>query len=486
MRRANSSGSTGHTVVVGAGPSGLSTAYELSRQGWPVTVIEKDDAVGGTGRTVEFMGCRFDLGPRPLVGRDAEVDALLRSVMGRELRPIARVSRGLYRGRFFNRPLRLSELLVKLGPVEGAHCLASFAKARLRLTGRPIDAGVEEPVEERTEGRIEDRIGGRAYDIFVGGRLRKIWGLTVREVDGGLECETLSAGGQLFRYPPRGAGQIWGALAGRIESDGSAVRLGEEVIAVRHGMGRVISVVVRDRRGAMMDVLASEFVSTMPVADLVDRLQPAPPSAVRAAAEALKYRDLVAVCVVVDRESVFPDQWIDVLDPTVRVARISNFRNFSRAMVPDSGLSGLALEYFCDGSDELSRMADRELLELARGELVALGLCRATEVKAGMVQRRRMAYRVPDPDGRAAVVSDWLERSLSNLWLVEGREEFQDGLGQVEAIRSGLAVAEGIAWRGREGLDSSEDGGSRRREGGEAEAMAAAGVGGYTEPAVPE
>ena len=90
-------GPAGHTVVVGGGPTGLTAAYELSRQGLPVTVIEKDDVVGGLGRTLEFMGCRFDVGPRPLFVGEG-VEALLTAVLGRELRSVARGSRGRYRG----------------------------------------------------------------------------------------------------------------------------------------------------------------------------------------------------------------------------------------------------------------------------------------------------------------------------------------------------------------------------------------------------
>lgn len=463
----------GHTVVVGAGPAGLSAAYALSRQGLPVTVIEKDDVVGGLGRTIEFMGCRFDVGPRPVFSRRHEVDAMVTSMLGRELRSVARVSRALLGGRFIDRRVRMSEQLVKLGPVEGTRCLASWARARMRPIERPISFA----------DRLADTLGRRAYEILVETHLRKVWGVSGGEFESSVEFEDVEAAA-CFRYPRRGSGQIWETMAGSIRDAGGRVQLGEEVVALRHGKSGVLSVAVRDRNGLMMDVMASQFVSTMPLQDLVARLWPEPPAAVRRAADVLKYRDLITVSVVVDRERVCPDQWIDVLDPAVRVARISNFRNFSRAMVPDSGLSGLGMEYFCEGGDEVWRMTDRELLDLARRELVALGLCARHEVKAGMVSRWAKACAVPDMASRRAAqaIREWVGRALPDLWLVEDCDAIDGLLGhQADPMRSGPAVAAEIGQSGGLGADKRQPQGW-----GAAEGLAVAGGAGYTEPAVPE
>ncbi|HKR54906.1 MAG TPA: hypothetical protein VJS20_01295, partial [Gemmatimonadales bacterium] len=196
------------------------------------------------------------------------------------------------------------------------------------------------------------------------------------------------------------------------------------------------------------------------------------------------YRDLITVSVVVDRERVCPDQWIDVLDPAVRVARISNFRNFSRAMVPDSGLSGLGMEYFCQGGDEVWQMTDRELLDLARRELVALGLCAGHEVKAGMVSRWPKVCAVPDMVSRRAAqaIREWVGSALPDLWLVDGCDAVDGLLGhQADPMRSDRAVAAEIGQSGGLGRDQ------RQPQGWEpAEVLAVAGGAGYTEPAVPE
>src|SRR5260370_2030297 len=129
----------------------------------------------------------------------------------------------------------------------------------------------------------------------------------------------------------------------------------------------------------------------MPIRELIAKLQPTAPSIVRAAADALGYRDFITVNMVVDRADVFPDQWIYVHDPGVKVGRIANFKNFSSAMVDDAGLSGLGMEYFCFDRDSMWSWPDTELLDLGRRELVALGICREDQVNPGM------AYPQPQP-----------------------------------------------------------------------------------------
>jgi protoporphyrinogen oxidase len=193
-------------------------------------------------------------------------------------------------------------------------------------------------------------------------------------------------------------------------------------------------------------VLGTEFISTMPIRELIAKLQPAAPSIVRAAANALGYRDFITVNVVVDRADVFPDQWIYVHDPGVKVGRIANFKNFSSAMVDDSGLTGLGMEYFCFEQDGMWSWPDADLLDMGRRELVALGICQADEVKAGLVYRQPKAYPVYDGEylGHVAVVREWVRRALPNLWLV-GRNGMHHYNNQDHSMMTGILVARNIA-----------------------------------------
>jgi protoporphyrinogen oxidase len=375
---------------------------------------------------------------------------------------VERLTRILYRGKFFDYPIKASNALLNLGPFEAARCMLSYARARVR------------PVEDPTsfEDWVSNQFGHRLFEIFFKTYTEKVWGISTKELSADWAGQRIRGlnlmevirnallpaqlrGGERaivktlvdsFRYPRRGAGQMWEKVAELLSAAGHPVRLGEEVVAVRHAGGRVLSVVVRDRRGGTMDVLASEVISTMPIRELIAKLQPAAPSVVRAAADALGYRDFITVDVVVDRADVFPDQWIYVHDPGVKVGRISNFKNFSSAMVADSGLSGLGLEYFCFETDGMWTWSDAELLDLARRELTALGICRADEVKAGMVYRQPKTYPVYDAtyQDHLAVIREWVSRALPNLWMV-GRNGMHHYNNQDHSMMTGILVARNIA-----------------------------------------
>jgi protoporphyrinogen oxidase len=463
MADVNTPGATKHVVVMGAGPAGLSAAYELTRHRTPVTVVEKDPRqVGGIARTLEFMGCRFDVGPHRFFSKSAEIEALWTEVLGAEMRSVARLTRIMYRGKFFDYPIKASNALLNLGPFEAARCLASYAQARLHPVVEP----------KSFEDWVSNQFGHRLFEIFFKTYTEKVWGIPTTELSADWAGQRIRGlnlvevirnailpaalrGGEraivktlvdAFRYPRTGAGQMWEAVASRLAAAGHPVRLGEEVVAVRHANGRVISVLVKDRTGATLDVLGSEFISTMPIRELIAKLQPAAPSMVRAAADALGYRDFITVNVVVDRAQVFPDQWIYVHDPGVKVGRIGNFKNFSSAMVDDSGLTGLGMEYFCFEKDGMWSWPDADLLDLGRRELVALGIVRPEEVKAGMVYRQPKAYPVYDGAylGHLEVIREWLRRALPNLWLV-GRNGMHHYNNQDHSMMTGILVARNIA-----------------------------------------
>lgn len=136
----------------------------------------------------------------------------------------------------------------------------------------------------------------------------------------------------------------------------------------------------------------------MPVTALLQRLEPAPPEEVLQAARSLSYRDFLIVALIVDVEDLFPDNWIYIHSPDVKVGRIQNFKNWSPAMVPDQRKTCLGMEYFCNEGDDIWQMSEAELLDLATRELDKLGLVDANKVEDGTVIRQRKAYPVYDRD----------------------------------------------------------------------------------------
>jgi protoporphyrinogen oxidase len=402
-------------LVAGAGPAGLTAADALSAAGLPVVVLERDLQVGGLARTVEHHGYRFDVGGHRFFTREPEVEKLWREVLGDELLVRPRRSRILYRGRWFEYPLKPVQALVGLGPAEAAAVVASYARAKLRPV-RPERTFVD---------WVTNRFGRRLFDIFFRSYTEKVWGVPCEEIGAawaaqrikGLSLRSalaaaLRPGGPRlrtligeFHYPRLGPGMLWEGLARRVRERGGEVRLGHAVEGVLHDGRRVEALRVRGPGGDER-LGGGAVVSTLPLRELVAALEPAAPPAVAAAAARLRYRDFLTVALVVDRADLFPDTWLYVHDPSVQVGRIQNFGNWSPALVPEPGRSCLGLEYFCFEGDALWRAPDADLVALAAGELERLGLAPRAAVVDGAVVRMRKAYPVYAPgweDDLAAV-----------------------------------------------------------------------------------
>src|SRR5437764_980881 len=146
-----------NVVIIGAGPAGLTAAYELGKRGETATVLEADTVVGGISRTVEREGWRFDIGGHRFFTKVKDVEALWHEILPDEdflLRP--RMSRIFYNGKLYDYPLKASNALRNLGPIEAVRCVASYAMARVR------------PPKDQTnyEGWVVSRFGRRLYSHF--------------------------------------------------------------------------------------------------------------------------------------------------------------------------------------------------------------------------------------------------------------------------------------------------------------------------------
>src|SRR4029077_7346535 len=221
------------------------------------------------------------------------------------------------------------------------------------------------------------------------------------------------------------------------------------VARINHNHGRVSSVVTKTASGETEVYDGSDFVSSMPIRELVSRLEPAAPERVRKAADSLGYRDFISVAVMIDRADVFPDNWIYVHDPSVKVGRIQNFKNGSPDMVPDQSKTCLGLEYFCFEGDGLWTSSDEDLIERARKELEQLGICTPGEVFDGVVVRQRKAYPVYDDlyETHVGVIRDYIREHLTNLHLA-GRNGMHKYNNQDHSMMTALLVARNIATGG--------------------------------------
>ncbi len=453
------------TVVAGGGPAGLTGGYELAKHGGSCVVLEADPRmVGGISRTDEYKGYRFDIGGHRFFSKSGEINDLWREILGDQFVKRPRLSRIYYDRKFFHYPLKPFDALSKLGVARAARILASYARARLR----PIRP------ERSYEDWVVNRFGRVLFETFFKSYTEKVWGIPTNAMSAdwaaqrikglSLTGAVLSAfrkplgagrGGVVktlieeFHYPRLGPGQMWETARDKIRGLGGAVHMDRRVVRIDHDGTAVTALAARDASGKVYRYSGEHFISTLPVRELIRAMNPAAPEEVRQAAESLGYRDFLSVVLIVDRAETFPDTWIYVHEPGVRVGRIQNFKNWSPDLVPDPSKTSLGLEYFCFEGDDLWTASDAELIALGRREIDAMGLVPAEAVIDGCVVRMPKAYPVYDDAYREhlAVIRNWLSR-LDNLELA-GRNGMHKYNNQDHSMMTALLAARNILGHGR-------------------------------------
>ena len=394
-------------VVVGAGPAGLTAAFLLAEAGYGVTVLEADNIVGGISRTAQYKGFRFDIGGHRFFTKIKPVEDFWNEILGDDFISVPRMSRIHYDGKYFDYPLKAYNALSGLGIINAVRILWSYVQARLHPSEH----------EDNFEQWVTNRFGQRLYQIFFKTYTEKVWGIPCTEIRAewaAQRIQGLSLARAIlnataiqrrstaikslineFRYPRLGPGQMWEACRDRIVAMGGEVLMQHYVSEVTCRGDRVTGVVANTPEGARA-FAADHVISTTDVRSLVRALAPAPAPAVRAGAEGLRYRDFLVVALILETEHLFPDNWIYIHTPGVKVGRIQNFNNWSAAMVPEPGRTCLGMEYFCFEGDGLWESTDAQLIALAAGELVQLGLAPAGLVRDGTVIRMPKAYPIYD------------------------------------------------------------------------------------------
>lgn len=440
-------------VIIGAGPAGLTAALELVRDGRakPV-VLEASTAVGGISRTIEYKGNRMDIGghrffsksdwvmnwwleilpiaaAEPAVeiayqgqSRTVGADGTAFTESGRVMLVRDRLSRIYFLRRYFDYPIKLNAgTLTNLGPLRLLRIGVSYAWSML-FPRRP---------ERSLEDFLANRFGDELYRTFFKDYTEKVWGVpcdrisaewgaqrikglsivealrhALRQRFGSAAAEQATKTSLIehFLYPRLGPGQLWQEVARRVVEGGGEIRFGQRVQGVRCDGGRAVSVLTADAAGQVAELPADHVISTMPVADLVAGMQPPAPGDVREIAAALPYRDFMTVGLLVSRmrpnrqarstkaNNMPPDNWIYIQERDVRIGRLQIFNNWSPDLVADPGKVWLGLEYFCQAGDDLWRLEDAAMIDLAAGELEQIGMIDRADVLDATVIRVPKTY----------------------------------------------------------------------------------------------
>jgi protoporphyrinogen oxidase len=312
-------------IVIGAGPAGLTAAWELQKAGFRSIVLERDRNVGGIAKTICYKGYRFDVGGHRFFTKVDTVNDIWRQILNGDFLQRSRLSRIYYKGKYFNYPLKLPNVIMGLGLTHSAMAVLSFFRARV-MPRLP---------EVNVEDWVINRFGRVLFDTFFRTYTEKVWGMPCTEIGAdwadqrirGLslsriiastlhlarknEIKTLT---ETFYYPRLGPGQMWEAMKSGLDSARNQVLTEAEVTSIKHDESLIVEVSV-DRRGESMRIPASEVISSMPLRDLIERLDPPAPLPVLQAARALRYRDFLTVALIVNRPNLFPDNWIYYMIP---------------------------------------------------------------------------------------------------------------------------------------------------------------------------
>ncbi|MFI4965687.1 MAG: NAD(P)/FAD-dependent oxidoreductase [Caulobacterales bacterium] len=451
-------------LIIGAGPAGLTAGYLLSKRGREVTVLEKDPTyVGGISRTVNYKGFLFDIGGHRFFSKSKEVVDLWKEILPDDFIARPRLSRIYYNGKFFAYPLKAFEALFKLGLLNSAACMASYARAK----AFPVKA------PKTFHQWVRNQFGERLFSIFFKTYTEKVWGMSCDEISAdwaaqrikGLDLATAVVNGlanslglkpkgageggvksliDTFQYPRRGPGMMWDAAAAKIKANGGTILMDRTMTEARwDGERQVWSVTAVDQGGTAHVTTARHLISSAPITELSAALSPSPIS--RLHARELRYRDFLTVALIARNAKAFPDNWIYIHDPAVQVGRIQNFLSWSPEMAPDADHACLGLEYFCFEGDGLWAASDEDLVDLAKREIAHIGLIAPQDVVDACVVRQAKAYPIYDDAYQANVeaVRLDLERSFPTLHLV-GRNGMHKYNNQDHAMMTAMLTAENI------------------------------------------
>lgn len=382
----------------------MTAAYQLSKAlGKEISVLEvyeKSDRVGGLSRSLDLWDQRVDLGPHRFFSHDPDINSLWLEVVRGDFGIVDRQTRIYYKKRFFDYPIKAFNALKGLGMFEAARCVFSYLNERIF------------PTKDTStfEGWVTSRFGKRLYTIFFKTYSEKLWGIPCTELDSDFASQRIkklslfeaiknalwSGKGNKhatlvdqFAYPNRGTGSVYESMKEQVESRGGLIYLETGVQKVLTRNGRAYALELEDGAQKSYD----HIISTMPLSLLLERLPELPPTILELARK-LTFRNTILVYLKIDRDDLFPDQWLYIHDPSIEVGRVTNFRNWLPSVYGESSSSILCLEYWCYFDDPLWNMDPGELIEKAGMEIVQTGLVREGEVADGSVVHLPRCYPV--------------------------------------------------------------------------------------------
>ena len=400
-------------VILGAGPAGLTAAWRLSEQGRRIVLIEKDEMVGGMGRTMTVGPYKVDFGPHTFHVRDTDesrrIIQTLLPLFGQM--PPAQHKRGtrvLLQGKYYSYPLQLTELLFGVDLGLTLRILWDYARATMSPHRVPLDGSAS------FEAWGVQSLGRTLYELCFGRYSRKVWGLPTSQISSkqaqrvaklSLKNIVLRSLGiksdpqtyfKSYLYPEQGIGVLYERMAERMRQRGGVLRLNTALERIELEQGRVARAIVREADGRLATVTCDGVLSTIPLPVLAPRIAPSLDADALAHARALRYRSLRFLYLILNVDQASDFHWCYLLDDDFRCNRVSEQKNVSRAMMPN-GQTVLCFETSCNLGDETWNAPEEELVRWTIEDLRRMHLLKDASVVTGHFERRiDYAYPVYD------------------------------------------------------------------------------------------
>ncbi len=389
-------------VILGAGPAGISAAWRLTKLGYPVTVLERDGAVGGMGRTITVGDYAVDFGPHTFHIRETpESKEILKTItpfFGEDPLTLVRGTRVLLRGKEYGYPLEMLQVLFGVSPLLSFRILFDYSVATLKSLVAP--AKKEDSFEE---GGVSN-LGRTHYDLCFGIYSARVWGLPTSQISSkqaqrvaklnlkniilrtlGIKADPTTYFTKYF-YPRAGISRLYEGMAAEVTAGGNQVLLNSPVVRVESEGDRVRRVIYHTAEGER-SIECDVMLSTLPLPTLVNMVSPAMPQPVIDHAARLRYRSLKLIYIALTRPQLTDYHWVYLLDEQFRVNRMSEQKNVSPDMVPkDRTILCIELSLWKD--EPMWKWSDEEIYKLALRDLMKMGY--------GVTESEVDAYYVTD------------------------------------------------------------------------------------------
>ena len=445
-------------VIIGAGPAGLTAAYELSDSEKKVIVLEKKPQVGGLAETKVFGSYRYDIGPHRFFTKNKEVYQLFLEMLGSDAVAVNRKTRILFKNSYFDYPLTPLNALFGLGLGESIVIGFSYIFARVK-------SYLKISKINNFEDWVVDRFGKKLFNNFFKNYTEKVWGIDCKDIGSdwaaqrikGLSLSTAIKFALFpnskkrpktlvdkFYYPRLGAGMLWEKFEEHITNKGINVTKNKKVTAVKRS-GDNFMITYEDTEGNKTTIESKDVFFSNPLLEFIAIYDSEVPQSVIDSAKALNYRNHISVHITIDKK-LFDDNWIYIHSPNLDMARIADFTNFSDDM-SEAGTYPLTLEYFCFEDDDIWNKQDKDIIDFALNELRNI-FDDEFNVIHSEVSRNANAYPVIKTgyQEHIDVIKDWLS-GLPNITAI-GRSGMFKYNNQDHAMATGLYAARTLMGQG--------------------------------------